>query len=483
MLLKDLLSGIKVKTTDFPAKLKISSITCDSRKVSPNCLFVAIPGTKVDGTKFIKSAVEKGARAVVLEKEADVPEGTVKILVDDARSAFAQIAANYYGNPSQDLIIIGITGTNGKTTVTYLIEAILKAAGFTVGVIGTIGARIGAEVIAEGLTTPSADDLQEILYKMKKRGVSHVVMEVSSHALAQGRVIGVDFDLAVFTNLTQDHLDYHKTMDAYLADKRKLFEGLGKLAKKKTFAIINADDAYARNVLGKYSGKVITYSIEKPSNLKATNLKVGEGLSFGADDITVNSELLGLFNIYNLLAAVQVGLALGIDQQVVQEAVKSIKVIPGRMEEIKTGKSFRVFVDFAHTPDALEKVLKAAQTLNTNKGKIILVFGCPGERDRTKRPIMGKIAVENADQVIATTDDPHSENPENIIEEVTVDWETDPRLSKVVDRRQAIEKALRIAQPNDIVLIAGRGHEKYQDFNGKKVEINDRKVVKDILGA
>lgn len=500
MLLNDLLKNVKCTSKDFPANLDVKGIAYDSRKTAAGYLFVAIPGTTVDGAKYIPEAVKNGVVAVVLEREADVPDGIAKILVKNARQALATIAANFYGHPSKDLKIIGITGTNGKTTVAYLIESILKEAGFKVGVIGTINSKIGNQVVAEGLTTPAPLELEEILLKMKKDGVQYVVMETSSHALDQERLYGIDFNIAIFTNLTPEHLDYHRTMENYLVAKRKLFANLGKLQKKKTFAIMNADDKYSRNVLGNYAGKVLTYSVQRPSNLQALKISGDSNtISFKAGGITINSGLIGIFNVYNLLAAIQVGLVLKIDKEKIQRGLEALQAIPGRMEEIKNKKGFRVFVDFAHTPDALQKILdtaKALIALQEQKGRILLVFGCPGSRDRQKRPVMAKIAAERADIAIATTDDPHREDPEAILEEVVAGWHGLPeaeniggaqtsnvktRLYKITDRSQAIEKALALAKPQDIVLIAGRGHEKHQDFNGKKVEIDDRVVVRDLF--
>ncbi|MFA4857664.1 MAG: UDP-N-acetylmuramoyl-L-alanyl-D-glutamate--2,6-diaminopimelate ligase [Candidatus Margulisiibacteriota bacterium] len=509
MLLSQLLKGIKIIINPLPAKVDIANVTDDSRKVMPGALFVAIPGTKVDATQFIGKAIAKGTAAVICEKLpsslATQPAGQLLrpakiILVKNARRALAQIAANYYRHPSRKMKIIGVTGTNGKTTVTYLLEAILRQAGYKVGVIGTISSRVGKAVIAEGLTTPPPLELQRILRDMVKQKVQYVVLEASSHALSQYRLGGVDFDVAIFTNLTHEHLDYHHSMQNYLASKQQLFQQLGK-SPKKTCAVVNADDQLAHRVTKGFTGKILTYSIDKASDFKAQNVKISaESISFKAREkasqgTVFHSNLSGKYNVYNLLAAAMTALALKIKIRNIQTALQKIKTIPGRMEEVRNRRGFRIFVDFAHTPDGLTQALGAARMKVKTGAKLILLFGCPGDRDRTKRPVMAMIAQRLADCVVITTDDPHSEDPAKIVDEIVAGWEkTGGRAGmskvnrrqndccfKIIDRRTAIKKAIQLARRGDVVLLAGRGHEKYQDFNGKYILLDDRDVVKLIL--
>jgi len=436
----------------------IKGITYNSKEVKEGFAFVAIPGTKADGYSFIPQAIKNGAKLVVAEKDFKIPDGIEKRIVPDARKALAELSSEFYGDPSKKLTLIGITGTNGKTTTAYLIESILKTAGFKVGKIGTIDTPTG-------LTTPEAPELHKYFADCLKQGITHVVMEVSSHSLAQDRVWGCDFDIAIFTNLTHDHLDFHKTMDEYLVAKQKLFAEL----KNDAFAIVNSDDPYAQKIIDVCNAEVITYGLREVKHEMRD--EKGRALS------EFNTSLIGEYNLYNILAAYHCGLALNLNPKIIKKGIEALKGVPGRFERI--GEN--VIVDFAHSPDALRKLLELVKSFTI--GRIILVFGCPGDRDREKRPIMGKIAAELADYVIVTTDDPHTERPEQIIDEIALGMTNDKcqmsNREKRADRKEAIQKALGIAQKDDIVVIAGRGHETYQDFNGKKVEIDDRQVVKE----
>lgn len=462
-------------------------IQYDSRNVQPGDTFVAIPGLKQDGTAFIPQAIERGAKIIVAEKTVLVPPGIEFRLVPSARQALAELAAEYYGDPSRKLKLIGITGTKGKTTTAVLIQSILNAAGFKAGLIGTI---------TSSMTTPESADLQAQLAKMAADGCTHCVLEVSSHALAQERVRGCHFSVAIFTNLAHDHLDYHKTMQEYLDTKKKLFEMLDDDA----VAIINVDDQVSAAIIGVVKGEVIPYGIKQaphePRDTKYNEFDAGvsnvaireKEMVIKINATEIRTPLIGMHNAYNIIAAFQCGLVLGIRPLVIKKGIEAVKVIPGRQEEIICGQMFRVIVDFAHTPDSLQKVLETYRPFT--KGKLILVFGCPGERDREKRPMMGQIAARLADYTIITTDDPHGEKPEEIIREIEKGfigkesrklnvergtWESE------IDRKKAIEKALKIAKAGDIVLIAGRGHEKYQDFAGKKIPLDDKEVVKELL--
>ena len=457
--------------------MEYAGIAYDSRKVKPGDVFVAIPGFKVDGADFVPQAIENGARTIVAEREIEVPAGIDFQRVPSARRALAHLADKFYGHPSRKLKLIGITGTNGKTTTAYLIESILRNAGHKVGLIGTV---------SEGpLTTPESLDLQQTLSGMVEDKVTHVVMEVSSHALALDRVYGCDFDIAIFTNLSHDHLDFHKTREEYLAVKRKLFETL----KPEGIAIINVDDPASRSLIEAVKGEVIPYGVSQARHelrdtrhnefdTKVSDVLIREDeMTLKINSLEIRTPLIGMHNAYNIVAAYQCALALHVPQKTVKKGIEALKSVPGRVERIDCGQPFNVIVDFAHSPDSLRKLIETYRPLTP--GKIILVFGCPGDRDREKRPIMGKIAAQLADRAIVTTDDPHGEDPQQIINDIVAG--VGSRITSIVERRKAIEKALKLAKKGDTVLIAGRGHEKYQDFAGKKVSLDDREVVKDIL--
>jgi len=456
----------------------------DSRKVKPGDTFVAIPGSKLDGTKFISQAIKNGAKVIIAEKKVKVPAEVKLKVVKNARQEMAKLACEMFHNPSQKLKLIGVTGTNGKTTTTYLIRSILETAGFKVGLIGTINSS---------LTTPESVDLQKQLAEMAEQGITHCVMEVSSHALEQDRVYGCEFDIAIFTNLTHDHLDYHKNMANYLRAKLKLF----KMLSAKGIAIVNIDDPYTPKIMEKVKGEVVTYGlVEAKHELRSTKhnefdavissfLIKQDEMHVMINSFIIKTPLIGIYNVYNIAAAFQCGLSLGLPQSVIVKGIEALKNIPGRGERIDCGQPFSVVVDFAHTPDALEKLLNVAATFRSPQSKIILVFGCPGDRDKQKRPIMGKIAAELADFTIITTDDPHSEDPKKIAKQIEKGFRK-PRRSVsgfrlIVDRKKAIQEALKLAKKEDIVLIAGRGHEKYQDFKGKKIAIDDRQIVRSLL--
>jgi len=490
MFLKDLIEILEKKNASGPELKEISSVSYDSREVVPNSIFVAIPGTKYDGAEFIDSAIKRGAAAVVAERDVDVPGHVAKVIVPSARKALATLSTKLNNFPSRRLKVIGVTGTNGKTTICYLLEAIFKAAGFKVGTIGTVDATIGDKVFPTKLTTPESADLQKLFSEMVKEHVDYVVMEVSSHALAQGRVMGTEFDAAIYTNLTHDHLDFHGNMEEYLKAKLELFKMLGQGKKKERYKIVNADDEYSKKIISTGPGKVVTYGLhdaEVTARNVATDIDHSSFiLSLLDGQISVKTSLPGQFNVYNILAAAACAEAFGVSKEAISKALEGLKVIPGRFERVDAGQKFPVIVDFAHSPDSLEKMLDTVRQFTS--GRIILVFGCPGDRDRDKRPIMGEIAAKKADIVIISTDDPHSEDPAKIIDEIAVGVKNVINRGscvldhkKIVDRREAIKEALKIARDSDLVLIAGRGHERYQDFAGNKVEIDDREVVKEIL--
>jgi len=477
--------------------MKRIPVVYDSRQVQPGDTFVAIPGYKVDGADFIPQAIERGAKVIVTEKDVKVPQGVELQRVPSARQALAYLAKKYYEHPTSKLTLIGITGTNGKTTTAYLIESILKKAGHKVGLVGTIGARYSKreqrfedQEVETHMTTPESLELQQLFAQMIEAGVTHVVMEVSSHALALDRVAGCEFDIAIFTNLTHDHLDFHKTREEYLAVKRKLFTML----KPGGIAIINVDDPVSTQLIEAVRGEVITYGISQAKHeLRSTKhnefdtivsdvLIKEKEMTVKINGLEIRTPLIGMHNVYNIVAAYQCGLCLHIPQATIKKGIESLKNVPGRVDRVECGQPFSVIVDFAHSPDALEKLIETYRPFT--KGKIILVFGCPGERDKGKRPIMGEMAARLADHVIVTTDDPHGEDPTLIIKEIergTLNVERRTQVETIVDRKEAITKALSLAQKGDTVLIAGRGHEQYQDFAGEKVYLDDREVIKTLL--
>ena len=454
-------------------------IQYDSRKIAPGDTFVAIPGLKVDGYDYIVQAIEQGAAVIVAERESKVPVGVKFEKVPSRRQALAHLACKFYDNPSQKVKLIGITGTNGKTTMAYLIRSILETAGYKVGIIGTID---------NALTTPESLELQGLLAKMVEEGITHVVMEVSSHALAQDRVFGCDFDVAIFTNLTHDHLDFHKDMTGYLQAKLKLFQML----EGDDVAIINVDDPASKYFMEETRAEIITYGVSQARrelrSVKHNDFEAEvsgilirpDQMSLSINSFELQTSLIGLPNVYNILAAYNAAAYLYVLPKTIIKGIEKLKNVPGRFESISCGQNFKVIVDFAHSPDALQKLLETYRPLT--KGKIILVFGCPGERDREKRPIMGEIAERLADTVIVTTDDPHGENPAEIIKGIIGQVTNhESRITSFVDRRQAITKALILAKKGDTVLIAGRGHETFQDLNGQKIAFDDRSLVRELL--
>lgn len=472
-----------VRIDGSPAR-EIKALTYDSRQAGPDTLFVALPSVTpgrggdaaTGGVQFILEAVEKGAVAVITSGDLDVPRATV-IRVADARAALADAAAVFYGHPSLQLQTAGITGTNGKTTVAFLLKHLLDVADRPCGLIGTVRYVIGPREFPAARTTPESGDMQRMLREMRDVSCRAAVMEVSSHALDQDRVRGVEFDAAVFTNLTQDHLDYHETMDAYFAAKQQLFEQLAAQPHKRGTAVINIDDRYGRRLLDDVGPRVATITYGQSSNamFRAADLRTDlHGTQYtlhaGGRSYLVRLPLFGPFNVYNSLAALASMQALGHDVRKSVDALKNAPQVPGRLEMVAGSKAFRVFVDYAHTPDALDNVLRTLRTLAPER--LITVFGCGGDRDRAKRGPMGRAAEDLSDWCIVTSDNPRSEDPEAICSEITAalrgrNHETIP------DRRAAIRRAVAMAGPGDIVLIAGKGHEDYQETAGRRVPFED----------
>jgi UDP-N-acetylmuramoyl-L-alanyl-D-glutamate--2,6-diaminopimelate ligase len=467
----------------------VYAITDDSRAVIGGSLFVAVKGDRVDGHGFVQQAIKAGAVAVVAQSA--VASGSIPcVLVADSRKALGLLGSRFYRDPSNRLRMIGVTGTNGKTTTTYLCKALLEGIGRRVGMIGTVGYQIGQETIPASHTTPGALDLQALLAKMVESGLTTTVMEVSSHALALDRTVGCEYDMAVFTNLTQDHLDFHHTMDEYFEAKLRLFTGLAGGQKVGKLAIVNLDDPRGGTIRAACPVPVWGYALKNQADLKAERVRLSlTGTTFTAatpsGSFTVESRLVGEHNVYNLLGAIGVALHDGATSDQICEATAHITNVPGRFEQVSSGQDFTVVVDYAHTEDALFRLLTAAQTLKT--GRIITVFGCGGDRDRGKRPKMGRTAVEHSDVVVLTSDNPRTEDPMAILREVEVGVrEALARRSHVQyhvmpDRREAIGAAIREAHRGDMVLIAGKGHEDYQIIGTKKFHFDDREVAREAI--
>jgi UDP-N-acetylmuramoyl-L-alanyl-D-glutamate--2,6-diaminopimelate ligase len=477
---------------------EVMEITHDSRKVAPGSLFVAVRGFHSDGHQFIAQALKGGAVAVVAERGRSAgASGDAVISVEDTRRALALLAAAFYNHPSRRLKLAGVTGTNGKTTTTYLVKSIIEAAGRTAGLIGTIDYRVGGRVYPAPNTTPDALDLQRLLAEMADLGASACVMEVSSHALELDRTGGCEFAAAAFTNLTQDHLDFHETMEAYFRAKLRLFTGLSSGA----FAVVNADDAHAADIIRATRAKVITTGMTADAGIHpAGAIHHGiNGLSFSAatpsGGVTVASPLVGRHNVYNILTAIGLGIALGFETGAIAAGIKNMKSVPGRMEKVQEGQPFGVIVDYAHTEDALVRLLEAVREITA--GRIITVFGCGGDRDRTKRPKMGAAAAKGSDIVIVTSDNPRTEDPLAIIGEIEVGMAAaGVRISTpgeilrakaggmtpylvFPDRRRAITGALSMAKPGDVVVLAGKGHEDYQIIGETKIHFDDREIARE----
>jgi len=475
------------------AHIPIASLADDSRQITPGTLFVAVKGERVDGHAYVRQAVAAGAAAVIVQDAAVVSGQAVPtIAVRDSRKALGLLAARLLNDPSMHLRMIGVTGTNGKTTTTYLIKALLESAKRHVGLIGTVSYEIGSERIDASHTTPGAVELQQLLARMVKAGMDSVAMEVSSHALAMERTSGCEYDVAVFTNLTQDHLDYHKTMEEYFKSKARLFAGLATTGKKTgpKRAIVNADDPWASRIKQACPVPVWTYSVREPSDIRAHDVRLSvNGTTFRAvtpnGDCQIDSLLVGEHNVSNVLAAIGVGLNEGLSLDIIREGIRAVRNVPGRFERVEAGQDFTIVVDYAHTEDALVRLLAAAHALKT--GRIITVFGCGGDRDRGKRPKMGRAATERSDIVILTSDNPRTEDPMAILQEVEAGVRDvleagRVRYEMIPDRRTAIETAVREAKHGDMVLIAGKGHEDYQIIGKQKFHFDDREVAREAVG-
>lgn len=482
MKLINLLNNIEYSCINGSTDIEINSITIDSRKVKDNSLFVCIAGFNVDGHKFINSAKENGASAIICERDLEkIPDDITIIRVNNSRKALSKISSVFYGNPSSKFNLIGITGTNGKTSSTYFMESILRQYNRKVGVIGTVEIRYNGEKInidLETSTTPDTVELNQLFSYMSENGADDVVMEVSSHALELDKVTDCEFDIGIFTNLTQDHLDLHKTMENYCQAKAKLF----KLCR---YGIINADDKYAKTIINSTSCNYMTYSIENESDLKAVNIKYY--MNKVEFDIIIDNNMVkfelnvpGKFSVYNALGVIGVALKMGIPADIIKQGIRNIKGVPGRIQNVENDKGFNVIVDYAHSPDGIENIINAVREFTEKR--VICIFGCGGDRDKKKRPIMGKISAENADYTILTSDNPRSENPESIIDDIEKGIiDITNNYEKITDRKEAIYRAVNMAEKGDSVIIAGKGHEDYEIFADRTIHFDDLEVAKEAL--
>lgn len=503
MYIRDLLNNVEPLHTAGDCSGDVPAVCYDSRHCEKNGLFVAIPGLKVDGHNYIAEAVARGARFIVHEKDYSPPSGITAIRVQDSRRALGILGRNFYKDPSSRLCLIGVTGTNGKTTITYLLESIIKKAGFNVGVLGTVNYRFNEKVLPAPNTTPESYEMQRILRIMADAGVTHVIAEVASHAVDLKRVDDCSFDMGIFTNLSRDHLDYHGTMENYFRVKKRFFDDvLLSGEKRRKFIIVNGDDLWGQRLLREFRTDVPprTFGIENRCDLTADPFELSlEGIRAkirtGGGAFFVTSPLIGKFNLYNVLAASMAALSLDIPEKFVRTGIAGLKKVPGRLEKISKSDEPGVFVDYAHTDDALRSVLQNLSAFR--KRKIVTVFGCGGDRDRGKRPLMGRAAVTLSDATIVTSDNPRTEDPLAIIGEIekgvletsvkkispeTLKKETNEKVYTIIpDRKKAIEEAVLLADPSDIVLIAGKGHENYQIIGDRRIPFDDRKVAKSAL--
>lgn len=467
----------------------VSAVTDDSRSVRPGSVFVAVRGERVDGHRFIQAAMDAGMAGLVSQQ----PVGRLAVpfvQVADSRKALGLLGSRFYGEPSSQLRMVGVTGTNGKTTTAYVCKALLETLGRRVGLIGTVAYQIGSEAVPASHTTPGALELQQLLAKMVAGGCTAAVMEVSSHALVQDRTAGCEYDVAVFSNLTQDHLDFHKTMEEYFQAKLRLFTGLTGTQKSNKRAILNVDDPSGQRIKALCPVPVWTYALKAKADLQAEQVHLSLGgttftAATPAGSFPVESHLVGEHNVYNLLSAIGVALHEGATPDQVREAVGHLNNVPGRFERVTAGQAFTVVVDYAHTEDALVRLLTAAEALKA--GRIITVFGCGGDRDRGKRPKMGSVAVRYSDVVVLTSDNPRTEDPLSILQEVETGVAEALRerpyveYRKVADRREAIHAAVGEARAGDMVLIAGKGHEDYQIIGTQKLHFDDREVAREAI--
>jgi UDP-N-acetylmuramoyl-L-alanyl-D-glutamate--2,6-diaminopimelate ligase len=487
MNLQKLIAGADLRQIFGPSDIEIQSVACDSRKVTPGALFFALRGEKLEGVKFVADALNRGAVAVASSaaRPADLPARAawVELLPGSERRGLARVAANFYGHPADALRLVGVTGTNGKTTTAFLVDSILRTAGHTTGLIGTTGYRTPKGPRPAPNTTPESLDLQQIFAEIRDGGGTHAALEVSSHALAMERLWGCHFAAAIFTNLTRDHLDYHKTFEEYFAAKRRLFKGTGSGAPD--VAVVNADDPYSAQLAG-LARRTMTFGLKPACDLTAKKFSLSfDGLEFTAHtpagNIEVHSALVGRINVYNILGAIGAAIALDVPTAKIEEGIAKLDLVPGRFQRIDEGQPFLVVVDYAHTDDALRNLIATARELSPS-ARIITLFGAGGERDRMKRPLMGEAAGSLSDLVVLTSDNPRGEDPLRIINDVVVGLQkVDAKYRIEPDREQALTLAVDEARPGDIVLLAGKGHETSQVLRDGTIEFDDREKARAIL--
>ena len=484
MILSQLLNIAELKIPDSIFDFDVKGLSLDSRKIFEGYIFFSIKGSKTDGRKYVKQAIDNGAKLVIAEsKYQNDYNGIDKILfVECIRKVMADISCAFYKNPSKKMKIVGITGTNGKTTISYIIKSIVESAGYSCGLIGTINYITGKEnVESAGLTTPDSIQLNRLLAEMVENGMDYCVMEVSSIALTNYRVHNVYFDSALFTNLTSEHMDLHNNMEEYFKAKKILFDNLS----KENLAISNSDDLYGERILSKCKGIKKLYSINANSDLKAENIRIKlDGLKFNVrynnKNYSVESTLTGRFNIYNILAAIQFGIEKGIEIQTILESIKSFQAAKGRFNRTLLPNRACAIVDYSHTSDSLKNAIEAAVEVRNSDGKngrVITIFGCGGDRDKTKRPVMGKIATDLSDIVIITSDNPRTENPNEIIKDILVGIKGKSNYRIEVNREEAIRRGIEISHEGDIILVCGKGHETYQEVNGVKSHFDDQEII------
>ena len=481
MILSDILNGVDVLDILGNKEIEISEIVFDSRKAVKNSLYIAIKGTLVDGHQYISSAIEKGAKAIVCEVLPEQKEeGIIYIKVENSSKVLGLLASNFYGNPSKGLILVGVTGTNGKTSVSTLLFDIFKKMGYSSVLISTVEYRIGDEVFPSTHTTPDIITLNKILYKAVEQGCQYAFMEVSSHGIHQGRIDGLNFRIAGFTNITHDHLDYHKTFLEYLNTKKRFFDELPQTA----VAITNIDDKNGLVMLQNTKAKKKTYAVKTLADYHGKLLELdfnGMLLDFNGKEFWTT--LTGKFNVYNLLLVFAIARELGFEENEILTTISQLKRVNGRFEVLKSQGGIIFVVDYAHTPDALENILDSINEIRTKNERLITVFGCGGDRDREKRPEMGKVATRKSTLAIITSDNPRTEDPAQIIKEIEAGVESQ-NFSKYItipDRKEAIKMAIKFAEPKDIVLVAGKGHETYQEINGVKHHFDDKETILELV--
>ena len=499
MTLKQLFHGIEVLEWKGFEEVEVKGVTFDSREVGPGFLFVAIRGLQNDGRRYVDEAFQKGAIGVVVEKggggaDPSFSPNRNQIVVSSTRKTLALLASRFFSEPSKRLRLIGITGTNGKTTTSFLVRSITEAEGISTGLIGSIHCRIGEATLPMSHTTPEPVELHRLFSKMVQKKMKAVVMEVSSHALTLDRVWGCEFEVAIFTNFTQDHLDFHGNLEEYFQSKMRLFKDrLGSTGSPQPEgkALLNVDDPCYERIHAETSRRVLTYAIDRPADIKSEQVQMDwKGVSFTArtpeGDFPITSQLVGRHNIYNILAAVGTGLLMGCSISSIQKGIQEVTHVPGRFEKVDEGQEFGVIVDYAHTEDALFRLLSTAA--NLKKGRLITVFGCGGDRDRSKRPSMGRVAAEWSDVVFLTSDNPRTEDPSTILTDIEKGLfqvqENQSRMQAfwtLSDRREAIEKALAMAGPKDLVVVAGKGHEDYQIIGNQRRHFDDREVCREMI--